>query len=387
MQSLCRKHFRPAYSKLNTLASLFPVVPILTLTATANNAYKNEIKDSVGMRDPVVVERNPDRPNLHLSVYRRPNSGDDKITEPLEDLAKELKMKREAMPRTLIYGNLEACGDGFDYFGSVLGSEQYSPPGAPAMFENRLFAQYHANYPSKYKDALVQNLINGTCKARIIFVTVAFGVGIDCQDVQHIVHIGIPCTIEDFFQEIGRAGRDGSNSTSVCYYNSHDISRARKALDPVMRTYITTTSCRREVILHHFQSVPLPQPISHMCCDNCNTTCMCHECEQDRVVAAVSDVTIAEPPSASPNPVEPSQVPFEKQLKDDLLNLRMSLAPTTTSLGISLTTGFSLSLVDDVIEKFHCLNSVVDVRNELPIFNVNHASYIWEVICKYKDKI
>lgn len=288
------------------------------------------------------------------------------------------------MQRTLVYGSLEVCGDSFEFFSSVLGNDQYFPSGASPTFENRLFAQYHANYPAKYKDALIQSLVNGTCKARVIFVTVAFGVGIDCKDVKQVVHVGVPCTMEDFFQELGRAGRDGTNATSVCYYNSHDISKARKALSPIMREYVTTMSCRREVILRHFQSVPLPRSLSHSCCDNCRSSCSCDDCEQDRIIASIPNVSGIE----SQTPVEPCpKLPFEGQLRDDLLKLRISLAPTVTSLGISLTTGFSLSLVDDTIKKFHQMNSVIDVENELPLFNSNHAVCIWEVICGYKNKL
>ena len=215
------------------------------------------------MRNPAVVERNPDRPNLYLKVALRPNTGDEKISAPLESLVKELKEKREKMTRTIVYGSLDVCGECYCYCESEMGPEPYHPSDAPHTFSNRLFAQYHANYPSKYKDALVQSLVNGTCMARVIFVTVAFGVGIDCRDVHRVIHIGVPCTMEDFFQEIGRAGRDGSQSHSICYYNSYDISGARRDLTPIMQEYVTTTTCRRVIILKHFQAVPL-QPSSHV---------------------------------------------------------------------------------------------------------------------------
>ena len=130
-------------------------MPILALTATANAEYRKEIQDSLAMRNAVVVERNPDRPNLFLSVQQRPHTGEDKVSVPLLGLVKELKEKKENMPRTIVYGSLEVCGESFDYFSSELGPEQYFPSNAPSTFENRLFAQYHAQYPTKYKDALV----------------------------------------------------------------------------------------------------------------------------------------------------------------------------------------------------------------------------------------
>ena len=83
----CRKHFRPAYSKLSALGSIFPDTPILALTATANETYRKEIKESLGMRNVAVMERNPDRPSFYLKVALRPHTGDEKISAPLESLA------------------------------------------------------------------------------------------------------------------------------------------------------------------------------------------------------------------------------------------------------------------------------------------------------------
>lgn len=193
-----RKEFRPAYANLSALASLFPHAPILALTATANNAYRREIIESLGMKDPTIIDRNPDRANIYFSVKQRPSTGEERIIEPIKELATELKAKKIDMPRTIVYGSLAACGECFSFFHSFLGEEQYFPLGTAPIFDNRLFAQYHAQYVTKYKDALVNSLVTGTSKARVIFVTVAFGVGIDCRDVQRVIHIGVPTTMEEF---------------------------------------------------------------------------------------------------------------------------------------------------------------------------------------------
>ena len=108
-----------------------------------------------------------------------------------------------------------------------------------------MFAQYHAQYPTKYKDALVNSPVTGASKARVIFVTVVFGVGIDCRDVQRVIDVGVPTTMEEFFQEAGQAGRNGTQSSSCECYNGHDISKGRKAMMQVMREYVSTSLCRR----------------------------------------------------------------------------------------------------------------------------------------------
>ena len=196
------------------------------------------------MQNVINVEANPNRENIFYRVLPRGNRGDEKLIDMIKPYALELKQKAISSPLTIFYSNLETCGECHSYFEQEHGEQQFYPPGSAENFSNRLFAQYHAS--------LVKGLISGTSVARVLFVTVAFGVGIDVPTLERVIHIGIPCTMEDFFQETGHAGRNGNSSMSVLYYNSYDISKGKKALQPVMRKYATTQSCRREVILCHF---------------------------------------------------------------------------------------------------------------------------------------
>ena len=254
-----------------------PDTPILALTATATPCYRNEIKTRLSMRDVITVEANPDRKNIFYRVLRRGNKGDERVVDVIRPLALELKEKKIATPLTIVYSNLETCGECYCFFEQELGSAQFYPPGSPALFNNRLFAQYHAQYPEEYRSSLVKSLIPGTSVARVLFVTVAFGVGIDVSTVERVIHIGVPYTMEEFFQETGRAGRNGKQANSTLYFNSYDISQGKKALQPSMRQYCTTQSCRREVILRHF-GVTLTREESdhhHNCCDKCKEACSC----------------------------------------------------------------------------------------------------------------
>ena len=185
-----------------------PHTPILAMTATATAHYWNEIKRSLGMQNVLNVEANPDRENIFYEVHPRGNRGDEKLITIIEPLALE-------------------C---YSYFEQELGPHQFYPAGSPAIFSNRLFAQYHAQYPEEYRDSLVKNLVSGTATARVLFVTVAFGVGIDVPTVERVIHIGVPYTMEEFFQETGRAGRNGIQAISTVCFNSYDISKGKRAL-------------------------------------------------------------------------------------------------------------------------------------------------------------
>ena len=343
------------------------------------------------MKDPTIIDRNPDRANIYFSVKRRPCTGEERIIEPIKDLATELKAKKIEMPRTIVYGNLAACGECFHFFQSFLGEEQYFPCGVAPIFDNRLFAQYHAQYTTNYKDALVDSLFTGASKARVIFVTVAFGVGIDCRDVQQVIHIGVPTTMEELFKKAGQAGRNGTQSLSCLYYNAHDISKGRKAMTQVRHEYVSTSLCRRNIIMVHFDT-SFPEywcsMHTHHCCDNCALSCQCDDCvcnrQFDNLISSLSSSHLSNTSIVSTDSCAALDDLTCQQLRSDLLQFRMSLSPEFTSVGISLTTGFSIELVDIVQANFFQINSFEDVLDQLPLFSNEHGKEIWKIITKYK---
>lgn len=105
----------------------------------------------------------------------------------------------------------------------------------------------------------------------------------DCPSIREVVHIGVPNTMEEYFQESGQAGRDGNPALSKVFYNSYDISRAQKNFQPVMRKFVSTENCRRRVILEYFGfSIPDSDEkmLLHSCCDNCALNCNCNDCQK-----------------------------------------------------------------------------------------------------------
>ena len=182
------------------------------------------------------------------------------------------------MPLTIVYSNLETCSECYCYFEQERGPHQFYPAESPSIFSNQLFARYHAQYSEEYCDSLVKNSVSGTATARVLFVTVAFGVGIDVPTVESVVHIGVPYTMVNFFQETGHADRNGSQAISTVYFNSYDISKGKRTLEPIMRQYVTANSCKREVIFRHFGASVASECCGHKCCDNCKRMCKCSNC-------------------------------------------------------------------------------------------------------------
>ena len=95
-----------------------------------------------------------------------------------------------------------------------LGKEQYYPLNSAAKPENRLFAQFHAPQTIAMKEQILTELSSQTSTVRVIFATVAMGTGVDIPSIRKIIHVGPPCTVREYFQETGRAGRDRKQSTA-----------------------------------------------------------------------------------------------------------------------------------------------------------------------------
>lgn len=128
------------------LASLFPNVPMLALTATATTQTKEQIATNLGMHDPVIIETNPDRPNIYYNSKRRADKGEGKLQSILEPLVKELKAKRLEFPLTVIYGNLVTVSDCYLIASRLLGPLQYEPLMACPIAKNRMFTQLRLRY-------------------------------------------------------------------------------------------------------------------------------------------------------------------------------------------------------------------------------------------------
>lgn len=232
-------------------------------------------------------------------------------------------------------------------------------------------------------------LVAGTSKLRIIFVTVAFGIGIDIKNIRRIIHIGVPHTVEEFFQEAGRCGRDGLPASSVIHYNNHDIP-PRRNVSKDMVDYVSSGVCKREKLLSYFGHSVSNYVPEHTCCDVHAKTCECDECllnatseilellscsgDQERQEEEVSSSELAQ--------VTP-QLSMDKKtlLRERLVDFRQTLHGSGSCVGsVSLCTGFSTELLEEVVVNANDYKSVDDICNQLPLFNTDHAVSIFKIL-------
>ena len=155
----------------------------------------------------------------------------------------------------------------------------------------------HSPQTDKMKHELISSIVSESCKQRVIFATVAFGMGVDSPCVERIIHFGVPRTMESFFQNSGLAGRDGRPATSTLYFNNNDIGANVEGLKCNLLWEITVKILKmsaKEKLCLATLVLTFPSPWDkHSCCNICRTDCECSECvELHQDVLALENIHI-----------------------------------------------------------------------------------------------
>ena len=271
----CRsKDFRAEYGRLHELRALVPHgTPFIACTATATRSIKQEVISSLEMYDCKSVVTSPDRSNIYYEVHPRTDIGGD-----LHFLLDYLKRLRNQAPRAIVYcRSLNTSADLYAYFHFELGEKAYFPDGAVKISDNRLFGMFHSNTPQHNKDVILKSLTQSDGIVRVVFATVALGMGVNIKDVNLIIHYGAPHSIDDYFQESGRGGRSGDYARSIVFWKPIDCPvkkeptclRDQEHAD--VRKYLeNTTACRRKWLLEFFYpSTARSGNDKLLCCDIC----------------------------------------------------------------------------------------------------------------------
>jgi ATP-dependent DNA helicase RecQ len=229
--------FRPAYTNLGYLKKRFPSTPILALTATADKATRKDISKQLNLKDPKSFISSFDRKNLSLEV------------RPALDRVKQI----------IDFISDKPSEAGIIYCLSRKTTEELAEKLQKAGIKAKA---YHAGFDNTIRSKTQDDFINDDCQ--VVCATIAFGMGIDKSNVRWVIHYNLPKNIEGYYQEIGRAGRDGLPSETILFESYGDVIQLQKfasaglnaevqlAKLERMKQYADAVSCRRKILLSYF---------------------------------------------------------------------------------------------------------------------------------------
>lgn len=247
--------FRPEYRRIRPIINEIGKAPIIALTATATTKVRDDIKKNLGIQDAADFKSSFNRPNLYYEVRSK-----------TKDVDKEIIKFIKSNPGK----------SGIIYCLSRKKVEEL----AEILQTNEISAKaYHAGMDSAMRSQTQDDFIME--KIDVIVATIAFGMGIDKPDVRYVIHYDIPKSLEGYYQETGRAGRDGGEGQCIAFYNNKDLQKLEKFLEgkPLAEQYIgrqllyETTAyaessvCRRKLLLHYFGENYDVENCGN--CDNC----------------------------------------------------------------------------------------------------------------------
>ena len=238
---------------------------MIAMTATATQETKEHVIKTLGLLEPVIISNIPQRDNIKYYVI---NTTSKQPEVNFKWFIGDIIENGYKATRVIVFcRKMNDLRDIYNCFNDKFSSCYFN-------FKTRPYAMYHARTDEKIKDFIISSFDSADGTVRFLVATVAFGMGIDCKGLYNVIHYGPAAELDDYFQEAGRGGRDGSSSHAVLMLYPKCL--ASKNISSSTKLYCkNNTVCRRKLLMAQYQMFPSLIVPNHDCCDVCERNCSC----------------------------------------------------------------------------------------------------------------
>ncbi|KAJ8017601.1 putative Werner syndrome ATP-dependent helicase-like 1 [Holothuria leucospilota] len=346
--------------------------PIIAMTATATSQARVGIMKSLGMHNVVLIHNTPSVHNIkHVVVQTTLKDA----SEIFHWLCESLLKKQMSAERVIIFcQSRRHCSELYSAFSSYL----------PQSF-HQYFNMFHTNTENDIQEEIAKDFSMPDGKIRVLFATIAFGLGIDVKGVHNVIMYGCPSAIDDYVQLSGRGGRDGEQSLSIII----DIPvKTGSGISAEMKQFVNTKECRREILKKAFPASRESFVTPHDCCDNCSSNCVCLGQVCNKKMMAV-EKEIQNFQSTFDNEISIRVVSDEdyesvKQALHDMWKQSVGLLTSEHMYaGPEVALGITKSTVNRLLSNLHLAFTYTEFVSHFHFPNTEVADQVWALIQRH----
>ena len=372
------------------------------MTATATQETRNVIIRDLSMTEPVLLLADVNRPNIRYSLVEIDHKS---LYAHFKWIINELELKGCEAKKVLVFcRRKEHVKELYELFHNSLGIKSYFRPNGNEPLDDRcrLFAMYHKTTHGLVKETVENEFCKADGLVRVVFCTIAFGMGINVKGADTVIHLGPSGSLEDYHQESGRIGRDSEHMSHAILFKYKGCI-CSKNVTKAMKNYVKNVSqCRRVLLNSSFSDNPVPNNILHTCCDICAAKCKCLcKCETDvcdcdikcneenNLFSPVAKCIKSSASHVDDNLHLIRKVPIVsteqlQQLHDCLITYQSELVEYRQHdqllTGIDIASGFSSLLIEQIVQNVHYIDSIEYLRDHFNFFSEEHVIKTWQLV-------